>query len=166
MAMGLLEGWDLVDSIYYSLCTASTLGFGDKVPRTLNGRRWAIFFIPLAAAAAANELSELAYLYIGYRQKRAYDKLVSLDLTLEYLEEMDSNRDGKISKDEYKDFMLVAMNLVDKEQLDELDEQFERLDVLGTGYLDREDLMLMAKLRTGEARNSTKVTVAATPYSE
>lgn len=69
---------------------------------------------------------------------------------------MDANRNGQVSKREYVEFMLLEMGLVSLEQIEELHEQFERLDVTNTGYLDMEDLKLMAELRGTTVSNVAK----------
>jgi voltage-gated potassium channel len=43
----LLEGWSIVDSLYASAQTLTTVGFGDVVPRTVAGRVFATWFMIL-----------------------------------------------------------------------------------------------------------------------
>ena len=45
----------------------------------------------------------------------------------------------------------MEMGLVTKQEIEELQEQFGRLDVTRSGYLDQQDLLLMAKLRGSNA---------------
>lgn len=66
---------------------------------------------------------------------------------METLKSMDSNDDGKVVREEYVSYMLMEMGLVTKEELEELWDQFERLDATKSGHLDHDDLVLMAKLR-------------------
>lgn len=62
--MSLIEGWSLVDSIWWALVTASTVGYGDIAPADLSGRIVATFLIhfgplfitPLATAIIASML--------------------------------------------------------------------------------------------------------------
>lgn len=44
-------------------------------------------------------------------------------------------------------FMLLEMGLVSKDEIDDLWDQFSRLDVSKSGYLDQEDLIIMARLQ-------------------
>ena len=81
------------------------------------------------------------------RQREVYRRQLESDLTIEHLDAMDGDGDGKITREEYIQFMLIEMGRVDKKEIDELDKQFDRLDVTRSGYLDNEDLELMAKLR-------------------
>lgn len=116
------------------------LGYGDFSPVTRNGRIYAIFFVPLAVAAAGEVLGSVASTLMERRQEQAYEQMMQRQLNLDRLLEMDTDHDGKVSREEYVAFMLQEMNLVTTEQLDELHTQFEKLDVDGGGYLDKNDL--------------------------
>jgi voltage-gated potassium channel len=45
VAFVLLEGWSVVDALYVAAQTVTTVGYGDVVPRTRNGRIFATFFM-------------------------------------------------------------------------------------------------------------------------
>jgi potassium channel subfamily K len=126
---------------------ASTIGFGDISPKTPAARIFAVFFIPLSVAAAGELLSGVALSISRRRQKEVYEKQLENDLTIAHLRAMDSDDDGKITREEYVNFMLIEMGRVSKDELHELSMQFDRLDVTRSGYLDENDLRLMAKLR-------------------
>eukprot|EP00566_Odontella_aurita_P018143 CAMPEP_0113581664 /NCGR_PEP_ID=MMETSP0015_2-20120614/31439_1 /TAXON_ID=2838 /ORGANISM="Odontella" /LENGTH=336 /DNA_ID=CAMNT_0000486159 /DNA_START=595 /DNA_END=1605 /DNA_ORIENTATION=- /assembly_acc=CAM_ASM_000160 len=147
--MGKLEGWSWGDSLYFSLITAGTLGYGDFSPQSIRGRMWAIFFIPLAVASAGEVLGNIGSFLTSRRQAKLFNSLTEREITIENLLVMDANNDGKVSREEYVQFMLVEMGLVEAKEFDELHSQFDRLDVDGGGYLDQEDLRLMAELRGG-----------------
>ena len=66
---------------------------------------------------------------------------------------MDTDDDGKITREEYVQFMLIQMGKVGENELEELHQQFKRLDVTQSGYLDNDDLELMAKLRGANVTN-------------
>src|SRR5436189_1008076 len=40
-----IEGWSILDSLYMSAQTVTTVGYGDVTPRTFYGRLFAIFFM-------------------------------------------------------------------------------------------------------------------------
>lgn len=42
VAVGLIEGWSLQDSIYFSFVSGLTIGYGDLVPKTLLTRALAV----------------------------------------------------------------------------------------------------------------------------
>jgi len=39
-----IEGWSFLDSVYFTVVTATTIGYGDLVPRTNLGKIFTIFF--------------------------------------------------------------------------------------------------------------------------
>ena len=41
----LLEGWSILDSLYVTAQTVTTVGFGDLAPRTASGRAFAVVFM-------------------------------------------------------------------------------------------------------------------------
>jgi voltage-gated potassium channel len=45
IAFHLLEGWSILDSLYVTAQTVTTVGFGDLAPHTLRGRLFATFFM-------------------------------------------------------------------------------------------------------------------------
>jgi hypothetical protein len=138
--MGKLEGWSLGDAIYYSFITAGTLGYGDFSPVTRPGRIWGVVFIPLAVAAAGEVLGNVASALSERRQQKFYHSIMSRELNAEQLVEMDTDRNAKVSREEYVEFMLKDMQLVDEDVFQELHAQFQKLDVDGGGYLDKNDL--------------------------
>ena len=51
VAIGRLEGWSWIDSMYYAVITAGTVGLGDYSPQRQVTRMCAILFVPFAVAA-------------------------------------------------------------------------------------------------------------------
>ncbi|KAL7562863.1 hypothetical protein ACA910_002478 [Epithemia clementina (nom. ined.)] len=143
LLMGQLEGWSTIDSVYYTFITAGTLGYGDFSPLTRRGRIWAIVFIPLAVSAAGEVLGNVASALLERRQERFYKALMDQKLDVERLIEMDTDRNGQVSREEYVEFMLKEMKLVSPDVFEELHTQFHKLDADGGGYLDKEDLRIL-----------------------
>lgn len=139
--------WFSLDSIYLGIITASTIGFGDFSPQTKWARLMAVVYIPLAVAAAGDLFSGLANALVVRRQREIFARQLETDLTIKHLQAMDVDGDGKITREEYVQFMLIEMGLVSAGEFEELAEQFDRLDVTRSGYLDNDDLKLMAELR-------------------
>jgi hypothetical protein len=144
LIMGRMEGWNWTDGLYYSVITAGTLGFGDFSPRTRAGRILAIPFIPFAVAASGEVIGNVASFLSERRAKQVYDRILHRELTMDYLLQMDANGDGKVTREEFICGMLVELKLVDVDQLEQLNQQFDRLDITKSGTLDKEDLKIAA----------------------
>ena len=61
LAMGRIEGWSTVDSLYFACMTVSTVGYGDVAPQTEVGRAFALLYLPVGVITVANALSVLAH---------------------------------------------------------------------------------------------------------
>jgi len=59
-----LEDWSWVDSVYFSVVTLTTVGFGDFAPKTDGGKIFTIFYIIIGIGII---LSFINTLYEHYR---------------------------------------------------------------------------------------------------
>ena len=98
----------------------------------------------------------MANTIIDFRQKRGQRKLRNKDLTLEDLKVMDGDGDGTVTKAEFLEFMLVAMNQVDQDLLDNLKAHFDRLDKDKSGTLDKNDLINVAQYNLQKEKSSKR----------
>ena len=76
------------------------------------------------------------------RQQQFYDDLMGRELDFNQLLKMDADKDGRVTREEYVQFMLKEMDMVPEEQFKDLHAQFLQLDLDGDGYLDTKDLTL------------------------
>lgn len=133
------------DGLYYAIITACTVGYGDFAPSSQAGRALAIVFIPLAVGAMGHFLSIVANWMIEGRQQRFHKHMQAKELTMQDLEVMDEDGDGKVTRAEFMEFMLVAMNAIDQSLIDELRDHFRHLDQDNSGSLSRQDLIAAAR---------------------
>lgn len=120
---------------------------GDFSPRTKLGKMVAILVIPMLVGATGEILAGIGIALLRQRQKRIFDDQANGSLSVDDVDEMDEDNDGKVSKQEYTIYMLLQMDLVTRDEIDDLYNQFERLDVTRSGYIESEDLKVMAKIR-------------------
>lgn len=71
-----LESWSLLDALYATIITITTVGYGDLAPRTVAGRTFAIFFTLIAIGLAGYALSTAAAIvFEGHQAKMARKRL-------------------------------------------------------------------------------------------
>jgi potassium channel subfamily K, other eukaryote len=109
-------------------------------------------YLPLAVASVGEAISSLALSRLRHKQRGLYEQSLRQNLTLQHLRVMDADGDGLVTREEYVNFMLLEMGVVSEEDLSALQQQFVSLDVSRSGYLDKEDLKLMAELRGATAK--------------
>jgi len=157
LVVGRYEGWDAVDSIYWCVITGTSVGFGDKVPRTGSMRWFCIIYIPLAVGAYSAALGRIANIFVEREIRKSNAKLLRREVTLEDLETMNDDGDGEVSPLEFVEHMLKSMNKVDQGLLDDLHRQFEALDADGSGGLQEDDIIILTERKLSERRQKVLV---------
>lgn len=139
---------------YYVPClrVASTVGYGDFAPKTDTAKIVAIFFIPLAVGCMGEWLGLVANWIMQKQMSKFHKHYMTEGLSQTDLDIMDKDGDGEVTRAEFLEFMLVAMHKMDSDLVETLRKHFDRLDVDGTGILDRADLIHQARqqLKTSE----------------
>ena len=138
------EGWDWFDCIYFVVITTTTIGYGDYAPSHFGTRLFSVIFIPISVGCVGHMLAAFSNHIIEKRQQGFEETLFSAPLTVGYLSDVSSTGDGVVTKLDYIEFMLRAMEEVDESLLDKLHRQFEALDVSREGVLSVKDLKIMA----------------------
>mmetsp|Transcript_21321 Transcript_21321/g.66882 ORF Transcript_21321/g.66882 Transcript_21321/m.66882 type:complete len:410 (-) Transcript_21321:236-1465(-) len=140
--------WTVLDAVWYSYCTLTTIGYGELQYRNdENNRIFLLVFMPCSVILGAAAISNVASIWKEIREE---NKVVHMLDNMDYnmLCEMDRNGDG-VDRNEFVLAMIKALNLVDHAKLERLEKQFDDADVDGSGKLDAEDLeaLAMAKER-------------------
>ena len=60
-----VEGWSMLDSLYFSVMTLTTVGYGDFIPTTDAGKIFTVFYVLIGMGILASFLNMLA------RERRA-----------------------------------------------------------------------------------------------
>ena len=64
-----MEGWGIVDSIYFSVMTMSTIGYGDLVPTTALSKLFTIVFALLSIGVFVAVVGKLVAILLRQRSK-------------------------------------------------------------------------------------------------
>jgi hypothetical protein len=99
-----------------------------------------IFWIPLAVAVTGGFLGRIAGAFIEQNNNIEEERFLQRAMTLADIQAMDYDCDSRVSPDEFLRYMLVALQKVDKEDIDEIMAVFEKLDMGKSGYIEKEDI--------------------------
>lgn len=145
LILGIREGWGLTSTLYFCIMAATTTGYGDYTPKTQIDKLYCVIFLPLAVAVFGEVLGRIATIYIQRKQRIAQAKFLHRSLTLCDLRNMDTDADGKVSREEFLCFMLVALQKVDRETVEQLKSIFDSLDTNRNGLLEEQDIVELAE---------------------
>lgn len=143
--LGYREGWSITSTIYFTLMSASTTGFGDYSPTTQTDKIYCIFFFPISVAVFGEVLGKIAGIYIQLKYRKKEQLFLKRAINLCDLNRMDADDDGEVHLGDFLSFMLVALQKVDQESIDELKELFKNLDSNGNGVLDKDDVIAITE---------------------
>jgi len=140
----ILRSWTWVEAFYWCVITGASVGYGEYCPKvseralkktrdcfsnppTLSlGRQneftqwFSVFFIPMSVGVIGAALGKIANIYVEKEIKKANKRLLGRELTMEDLDNMNTDDDGEVSELEFIEFMLKTMKKVDQTLLDDL----------------------------------------------
>lgn len=67
VAMMYLEGWGVVDSIYFSVVSLTTVGYGDITPVTQGGKLFVVFYLIVGIAIIAALINNVLKSFVARR---------------------------------------------------------------------------------------------------
>lgn len=136
----------VVEAFYMSVITLTTVGFGDKTPRTEVGRAFAAIWMLLGVAAYANTVGKCAAIMLAQDHLRKLDEQTLLDISNdEFFKRCrpvgtSAEIASRVHRADFVIFMLKQMGLVDLDVVAQLSRNFDELDLDGNGYLDENDI--------------------------
>ncbi|KAE9598191.1 hypothetical protein Lal_00003998 [Lupinus albus] len=130
-----VEGLDWVDSIYLSVMSVTTVGYGDRAFKTPFGRLFAAIWLLFSTLMVARAFLYLAEARIDRRHRRMAKKVLHREITVEDLLAADINNTGFISKSEYVIFKLKEMGKIQEKDILQICDQFRRLDPTNCGKI-------------------------------
>mmetsp|Transcript_25407 Transcript_25407/g.37516 ORF Transcript_25407/g.37516 Transcript_25407/m.37516 type:complete len:354 (+) Transcript_25407:56-1117(+) len=133
--------WNWVDVIYYTVVTATTIGYGDVVPRTEAIRLVCVFYVPFCVVTLTMVMSAVSNVYMTRKTNEAEKRFLQRKMKQSDLNAMDMDMDGVVSRAEFLLFMIMHMGKVEEEFIDKLKTVFDQLDKDKTGTLTVADLM-------------------------
>ncbi|KAL4558929.1 hypothetical protein LXL04_037134 [Taraxacum kok-saghyz] len=130
-----VEGLDWIDSLYLSVLSVTTVGYGDRAFRTLPGRLFASFWLLFSTLMVARAFLYLAEARIHKRHRRIANWVLHRQITVKDLLAADINNNGFLSKSEYTVFKMKEMGKIKERDILEICKQFNKLDATNSGKI-------------------------------
>ena len=137
---------------YYAVATGTTIGYGDISPKTQGGKVCAVFYILFAVVAIGQLLSSIAGSFIDAKHNAAMEKILQKKITMADFESFDLDGDGKIEKSEFVMRKLILMGVLDADDVERCEDEFEVMDADGSGEITMEDLALYLDQKNNNAQ--------------
>jgi hypothetical protein len=67
-----LEGWNIIDSLYFSTVTLTTIGYGDMYPTTYASKLFTVFFVLSGVGLMLFVLSMTGAYYLNYLEANPF----------------------------------------------------------------------------------------------
>ena len=132
--------WTLIDALYWSVVTGTTVGYGDLTPKTTGTKIFGMFYLLVSVVVTAKSLSHLGEWVLSLGHVDLASSVLERKLTQEYLMSLDVDGNGQVSEFEYLSAMLVRLKYIDGKDVDQIMSTFRKLDGDGSGTLSVADL--------------------------
>lgn len=131
-----MEGWSVVDCIYWAVVATCTVGYGDLEISRDDTRLVLALYMLLAVSGCAVSLGKLGALSMTIERERDVDAFLMRGVSEEMLEAMDADGNGVVDRGEFLKAMLIVTGKVDHEDVDKVLRLFDALDANRTGVLE------------------------------
>ncbi|XP_027938614.1 two-pore potassium channel 3-like [Vigna unguiculata] len=138
VALHLLEDLSWEDSIYLSVTTVTTVGYGDFSMKTVGGRCFAIIWLLVSTLAVAKAFTYFTEYNIEERNRNMEKWILHKKLRLSDLLSADLDNDGSIRMPEFVLYKLKQMGKITQSDIQQIRKEF---DSLGHGKITLSDLM-------------------------
>ncbi|KAK1382086.1 Two-pore potassium channel 3 [Heracleum sosnowskyi] len=139
--MHFVEGLGWLDSLYLSVMSVTTVGYGDRAFSTLAGRVFASIWLLVSTLAVARAFLYLAEARVHRRHRKMENWVLGQDLTVSQFLAADIDNNGFVSKSEYVVYKLKEMEKVSQKDVAQICKTFDRLDAGNCGRITLADLM-------------------------
>ncbi|MCL7043163.1 hypothetical protein MKW94_028110 [Papaver nudicaule] len=141
LVLHFVEKLDVVDSIYLSVMSVTTVGYGDKAFKTLQGRLFALLWLLVSTLAVARAFLYLAELRINRRHRIMAKKVLHKEITVRDLLAADINCNGFLSKSDYVIHKLKEMGKINDKDILQICNQFDKIDPNNSGKITLPELL-------------------------
>eukprot|EP00964_Phaeocystis_antarctica_P000299 scaffold159_cov60-Phaeocystis_antarctica.AAC.1 len=119
-----VEGFDVVNSVYWSAITMSTIGFGDASPQGVTGKLLAVVYLPVAVLVLADAVAAASRVAVQ-RQILETPYKTRTEALLRQEAARTGDADETLTEAEFLISVLTEYSLVDAETINSIRQQFK-----------------------------------------
>mmetsp|Transcript_29376 Transcript_29376/g.64218 ORF Transcript_29376/g.64218 Transcript_29376/m.64218 type:complete len:519 (-) Transcript_29376:178-1734(-) len=138
------ENWSFLDSLYWSIVTCTTVGYGDLTLTKESSRAFSFFYILIGFAFVGAAIGHVGTIQMERTMELKHNALLSRSLSLDLLSDFDKDGNG-VDRCEFVCAMLVQLGKVSEDDLVPLLNKFDELDADGSGVLTQDDLRVLRR---------------------
>jgi len=139
------EGKTVGQGVYMGIITLTTVGFGAFTPVTQAGMVFGAFWMLFGVAALGAAVASFTAWTVALKKSKE-PQLPDINAAAEMLRNDCATGNGRVDKLGYMKYALVKWDLVNKEELDKIMQQFESFQTDASGTVDA-DLILSLSAR-------------------
>lgn len=144
---------DIIQSIYWAIITLTSVGYGDYTMKHKFGRIFASCFCLVGVTAMICSVKIFSDVLGQVNHEFAIEEFMKNGLTIEILDSLDENHDGKLDRSEFMAFILLKMGKADHRDINYINVVFDEMDTDGTGKIHLSDINAKVE-RTDTLENS------------
>lgn len=123
-----LENMGLLDALYATVISATTVGFGDLHPQHPNTKLSMTIWLIFSTIAVAKVIGDFTEARVKAKQRGVTRRILTARMDRQSLRMLDDDKDGHVEWGEFLGAMLVSCGKIDKEELDTFRLRFNELD--------------------------------------
>mmetsp|Transcript_26301 Transcript_26301/g.38992 ORF Transcript_26301/g.38992 Transcript_26301/m.38992 type:complete len:435 (+) Transcript_26301:88-1392(+) len=139
-----VDNHTVVDAIYLTAMTITTVGYGDVVPSSTSSQAFTVVYALVGTLVTGKALQTFHNAIDDYHRAHRSEVILKSQFDLNILFDMDTDGDEQVSKAEFIVYKLMHMNLVEPKVIASIERQFHVLDVDNNNALTVNDIVMMS----------------------
>ena len=128
----------VVDAIYFTVVSITTIGYGDIVPDTDAGKAFSIVFLPISTVLLARVAGDLVLKATVATERQILER--TRQKLKKSWSKVDRNKDGKVGESEFLLHRIVELGKVTVEELKDMQQEFGALDKDNSAFITISEL--------------------------
>lgn len=135
-----MEGLSVVDALYTTIISATTVGFGDFEPTHNTTKTIMTVWLCFSTIAVGKVIADFTDASVKAKQRDVSRRLLTASMDIGSIKSFDKDQSGAVDKCEFLAEMLVRSGKVEREDVDTILLRFEQLDKDNNGEISVADI--------------------------